>query len=386
MGDLTSIESLKIHAFETGMSISPEATGAWREQFAGPLSLNEYPSTSGVIVRLADVGGPVYISAPYKQDFAQKADTRLDYRDGFVVEHDGAAYDATVAPVPAYHRQHYRDEDGVRRRFTETGVTHTDRVRVSPVEGCSMDCGFCDLPDLPYRMRSAEELLRVIDLAQDDPLLPARHVLISGGTPRRKHEPQEDDLYEEVIDRADIPVDIMMTPREDTACLRRLAAVGINSLSVNIEVIDPDRAREITNLKDRRFSRDYFLSYLEKVVGVLGVGRVQSLVLVGSAIEPVESTMAGVTALVERGVIPVLSPFRPAKNTAMRNAAPASETRMREVYLRTMDVCANLDTGVQPGPRCVACTHNTLSFGNRNSDFYLYEEDDITRQLRAKQA
>jgi hypothetical protein len=377
---MTAEQDLKLHVLANGIRIDPEAEKAWHEEYEGPISLNEYASTSGICLRIEDGADGMWINAPYAQEFAQRAETVLRYCGGFVVARADKEFQATVIPVPAYHSMTYT-KDGLDLPYTNIGVTHTDRVRISPIEGCGMVCKFCNIPyESRYRKKPEEELLRVIEIAKDDAQTPARHVLISGGTPRKVDEPWEDDIYESVIANSPLPVDIMMTPREDPGYLGRLAAVGVNALSVNIEVFDPKRAAKLIPSKNRRFGPEGYLDYIERAVGVLGVGRVQSLILFGQAIEPVESTLEGVQALVDRGCIPVLSPFRPDPRTPMEHDPSSSEEEMKVVYERTIEICQDSSSGVKPGPRCVPCHHNTVTFSD-GSDFYIPPHDDIRRRL-----
>lgn len=370
MSEFSAEQDLKLNVLANGIAIDPGAEEAWRGEFDGPISLNEYASTSGICLKIEDGGDGVYLNAPYSQEFTQGAEARLHYGGRFVVERLGAEFEVQIIPVPAYHGQTYMDE-GVERPYTDLGVTHTDRVRISPVEGCGMVCKFCNIPyELRYRKKPQDELLQVIDIAKDDPQTPARHVLISGGTPRLDDELWEDETYEFIIENSPLPVDIMMTPREDPGYVRRLGEVGINLLSVNIEVFDETRAKQLIRSKARRFGQQGYLDYIEQAVDELGVGRVQSLILFGAAIEPVESTLQGVRALADRGCIPVLSPFRPDPRTPMEHEPSSTEAEMKEVYQRTLEICEEAGTGVKPGPRCVPCHHNTVAFSD-GSDFYI---------------
>jgi hypothetical protein len=379
---LTPEQDIKLHVLANGIQVDQSAEEAWRETYEGPISLNEYASTSGICLKVEDGADGVYINAPYTQEFTRDSDTQLRFNTGFVIALGGVEFDAEVIPVPAFHSQTYVD-NGVEYPYTNLGVTHTDRLRISPIEGCGMTCKFCNIPyELKYRKKPEEELLAVIDIAKDDPQAPARHVLISGGTPKREDEPWEDAIYESVIANSPLPVDIMMTPREDPGYLRRLGAAGVNTLSVNMEVFDSQRARKLIPNKNRRFGPTGYLDYLERAVGELGVGRVQSLILFGEAIEPVESTLEGVQALVDRGVIPVLSPFRPDPRTPMEHDPSSTESEMKQVYERTLEICEQSGSGVKPGPRCVPCHHNTVAFSD-GSDFYLPLDRDITTRLHA---
>ncbi len=375
-------QDLKFHVLANGITIDGEAEEAWRQQYQGPISLNEYASTSGICLRIDDGKDGMWLNAPYTEEFTKDSDTRLQYDGRFILNSAGVIFETQIIPVPAFHGQTFLDR-GVMRPYTDLGVTHTDRVRISPIAGCGMVCKFCNLPyEARYRKKPEEELLKVIEIAQNDEQTPARHVLISGGTPRQIDEPWEDEIYESVIANSPLPVDIMMTPREDPGYLRRLGAVGVNLLSVNIEVFDPDRARKLIPSKHRRFGPQGYLDYIEKAVEELGLGRVQSLILFGGAIEPIESTLQGVQALVDRGCIPVLSPFRPDKRTPMENAPPSTEDEMRCAYEETVEICETSGLGIRPGPRCVPCHHNTVAF-NDGSDFYIPLNKDIKQPLHA---
>jgi hypothetical protein len=267
-------------------------------------------------------------------------------------------------------------------------VTHTDRVRVSPISGCAWKCKFCDLPyEFAYRKKHADNLLEVIRVAQRDPLSPARHVLISGGTPRapipaRPGRPGSDDeawidgVFEHLAERSPLPVDVMMPPRRDLGHPAWLRGVGVTGVSINLEISDPDRARALAPAK-AKVGREHSLRYIEHAVEAFGVGFVQSLLVFGSAIEPLESTLRGVRSLVERGCVPVLSAFRPHHLTPLADAPAASYEEMVDVLARATEICVQVDNGVLPGPRCIACCHNTVTIPD-DSPFYVGLDGDLT--------
>jgi Radical SAM superfamily len=370
MGTLRAEEELKLRLLAEGVKIHQRAHEAWIERYGGPLTLAEYATTSGVALVLP---GELYVNAPLV-DGDDVAELRCD--DQFYVAFAGAETPVRVIPVPAYHEETQLDLlDGSEQRHTNYGVTHTDRCRVSPIAGCAWKCRFCDLPyEFAYRRRHVENLLNVVRVAERDPLVPARHVLVSGGTPRRgrpgaSDEEWIDEVYATLVRESSLPVDVMMPPRRDLRHPEWLASVGVNMVSVNMEVSDPERARELTPAK-ARLGRDHYLRYIEHAVESFGVGHVQSLIVFGEAIEPLESTLRGVRDLVERGCIPVLSPFRPDPVTPMGDLPGATLAQMIEVYLRTLELCERAGTGVRPGPRCVPCHHNTVTLPD-DSGFYL---------------
>jgi len=368
--DLTFEEHLKFRLLANGVRVHPAAAATWWEIYGGPLTLAEYATTNGVTLRLPR---NLYVNAPIT-NAEDTPELRVAGEDFFLGD-NSVEVPLEVIPVPAFHSDTYEDKGSI-RPLTDLGVTHTDRCRVSPIAGCSWACTFCDLPfEHKYRRKESEHLLRLIQISRDDRLAPARHVLVSGGTPGRRHEPWIDEVYQFLARESPLPIDVMMPPREDFGYPDWLRSIGVNSLSINLEVFDQQRARVITPNKAGRFTRHHFLDYIERAVESFGVGSVQSLLVFGSAIEPTESTLAGLRALVERGCIPVLSMFRPHPSTPMSQAPSATLAEIETVYLQSLEICEEVGNGVLPGPRCIPCQHNTVTLPIQG-DFYLADCDE----------
>ena len=225
--------------------------------------------------------GDLYVNAP----LAQSEDVpELRFAgDAFFVS---AATDVPVevVPVPTFHDRTMTDRfDGTTQPYTNYGVTHTDRCRVSPIGGCAWKCKFCDLPyEFSYRKKHEENLLEVIRAALVDPQAPARHVLISGGTPRapraaRGSRPAVNDedwidgVFAYLAKHSPLPVDVMMPPRKDLSHPQRMRSLGINMLSINLEVSDPDAAKRIAPAK-AKVGRQHTLDYIERAVEAFGPG------------------------------------------------------------------------------------------------------------------
>jgi hypothetical protein len=373
---LDSERELKLEVLAHGIQISDTAKGAWDERYAGPLTLAEYASTSGVALH-TEAG--VWMNAPFIEQFARdNASVVLDFQnERFVLLWEGQATFVVPTPVPAYHDQKFGD-GAQGYPYTRLGVTHTDRCRVSPVQGCAWVCTFCNFPyDFRYAKMRKEELLQVIRVAVHDRLSPARHVLISGGTPKLEDEAWIDEIYLCLAREAGVPVDVMMPARMDLACPARLRAGGVNLLSVNLEIWDERRALRVTPNKARLLGRKHYLDYIEEAVKAFGVGYVQSLMVFGRAIEPIENTLEAVGALAERGCMPVLSAFRPDPITPMGRESPATVEEMRRLYGESLEICMRSGTGAKLGPRCIPCMHNTLTFPD-GTDFYVEEGADLT--------
>lgn len=356
---LTPAQQLKMRVLADGLSI----TGAVRSFIAEAqpgmgLSSADYASTNGVILKLED---DVWVNAPtvdHNPNFAGGSQVVLDLVDGALVMHGhGLESAASYCLQPQFH--HGRSgSDGLMEKV----VSHGDRARLSPLKSCAMTCTFCNIPyDAPlatYRLEPIDECIEALRVAVDDPVQPAQHILISGGTPKPKDIGNHQELYRRAIEAfPDTPVDIMMVPVPGILDLPELKRVGVGELSINLEVFDPVLQRQVARQKFN-WGRDYYLDFIEKATEVLGFGRVRSMLMVG--LEPVESTLAGVRAIAERGGVPVLSPFRPDPATPLGDMRPSTFEEMLLVLERAEEIVSRYD--LELGPSCPPCSHNTINF------------------------
>lgn len=357
--DLTDAQELKFGLMAEGLTLD-EGAAAWLAEVTGGRSLTpaDYASTSGLILDLEGV----WVNAPIHAENPNFVPERTAYRlhrdgGGLTVSGRGRTAMARYWPQPDYHGT--SNAHGPLNNFV---YTHGDRVRLSPIRGCSMTCEFCNIPyDDPlevYTLKSIEGCIEAIRVALDDRAQPAHHVLVSGGTPKPKDAGFHRELYRRVLDAfAGVAVDIMMVPLPGVLDLPELAAHGVAELSINLEVYSRARAREVARHKYNQ-GLPFYLDFIERAAEVLGPGRVRSMLLVG--LEPVEDTLAGVAAIADRGGVPVLSPFRPDPVTPLRDTPPPSASVLREVFLRARDLAHR--RGVPLGPSCPPCSHNTLNF------------------------
>lgn len=353
---LSAAERLKFGLCAEGLEVSAAAT-RYLNGINGdrPLTPADYASTSGLILRLEN---DVWINAPislHNPNFVADPPFQLDLdAQGLLVRGCGLESRAWMWLPPAYHGQKNQwGED-----YSAFAFTHADRVRISPIGGCALACTFCDLPyEFSYRRKRLERLVDAVERARADPLQPARHVLISGGTPRPEDYGYLTEVYETVLGEfTDLPIDIMMAPMKDLLDVRRLDRLGVHELSINLEVWGDKIGRRVMPKKHAQ-GRDFYLDFIGKAAEILGEGRVRSMLIAG--LEPIEATLEAIEALVQRGAVPVLSPFRPDPITPLRHLRPPTAAFLEDLYLRARDIAARRN--VHLGPSCPPCTHNTLT-------------------------
>jgi hypothetical protein len=119
-----------------------------------------------------------------------------------------------------------------------TTMSHGDRIRVSPISGCTLDCRFCDLPALRYTRHSAEQMLASSGRGRTGPS--ARHLLISGDH-GAAHSDGSPTLSTVIGIRA---ADGRDEPREETSATSAVRAGRRGRLSLQPRGIRQQRALE----------------------------------------------------------------------------------------------------------------------------------------------
>ncbi|MFX1521176.1 MAG: radical SAM protein [Promethearchaeota archaeon] len=360
---LTRVQRLKIDLFVDGMTISPlakvELSHISRNR---PLTLADYATTSGIPLILPD---DIWVNVPindYNPNFVVTPRYILDWDETvFTIRSNEFKCIVTPLPVPDYNFK----LNSAGEPHSWYGIIHTDRVRIAPIAGCSNSCKFCDLPrKFKYKKKSIPLLIESIHAAISEQILPARHVLISGGTPKDSDFQYLNDVYFKILEAfPSVPIDIMMLPINEVLDLSALQLAGLHGLSINLELYNDSARKELMPEKNT-IHKNKWLSFIEKAVEVFG-SNVRSALIVG--LEPIEDTIQGVRALAERGCSPVLSPFRPDPTTPLSDLTPPSANLLADVYQKAIEVLASYD--VKLGPKCIPCQHNTLTFPD-GSDYY----------------
>lgn len=356
---------LKLRLMQQGAMFTATARKTMCRSRFGLIAFSDYATTGGVVAVLDE---RIYVNIPVRfQDTPFLVDI---LEDKLILKYDKKPIETSfrIIPVPKYALDIERLSDDTPVR--ELVMTHADRVRISPVHGCSYHCSFCTNNAAYYKEVSCEQLDQAFHIALNDPYNKPRHVLISGGTPC-----EEMDSYTWINDvyryfprnYQQFDFDVMLSPRgmrpkqTSTKDYNEFLSYlhdecGVKTLSVNLELYN-DRFRDRFIPNKATVGKNNYYRFIRQAVEVFGTKCVRSCLVVG--LEPEEDTLNGVRALLDCGCLPVLSAFVPAPGTDMANY-PAPSVGFLLETVRKADEMAR-EVKLQLGPLCRPCTHNSIT-------------------------
>lgn len=247
--------------------------------------------------------------------------------------------------------------------YDDLSFLATDRLRIHHSMGCfykntNSGCLFCDVPGtMPlYKMEDIEE---VIDwhIANSD----FRHILIGGGSQNRSTEYKRvARIIQYLRKKTNKSLYLMSLPPEDLSILEQYHSLGLNEIAFNIEIYDRVCALKYMPGKGAIPLKSYQDALL-KAVELWGKdGSVKSAMIYG--LEKEESFLEGIHWMVSNGIQPIISVFRPLRNTETENRIPPDSESLYAIYSKVLDICKG--NGIIPGPNCIYCQNNTLSCFN----------------------
>ncbi len=322
--------------------------------------------------------GDIYVNCPVDELFATASPYQLR-RGGqglrLVDTRDGREVGVNAVARPEYYSRH-SERSGV--ALSQLGQVCSDRLGIGLTNGCTYwapvsRCRFCSI-GLNVRTgheaghKTTDDVVDVAEAALSDPALPATHVLLGGGTPAG---PDAGAVAFADAARAlkrrwpRVPVYVMIAPPRDRSYVEMLVEAGVDEIGINLEVWSDEAGQRYLPGK-RAPGLDHYLAMLEavvdafaKVTGRAGpdIGRTRSIMIVG--LESASDTLRGVEALASRGVMPILTPFRPMVGTDMERHPRWTGPALWDLTVAADEAARRY--GMPLGPTCVPCQANTLN-------------------------
>lgn len=339
------------------LALAPEDVAA-----AKPMHRVRSGSCGGLDLVLPD---GTWVNAPVLERFARSSTLELRSAPGGPVLVDGdREVPVSTIPVPAYYGE--RSSRGTELR--RLAQLCSDRVGVGLTNVCTYyrstadRCRFCSIglnTRTELGSKDDDEVIEALLAAVTDRAVPARHVLLGGGTPNSEDAgaPRMAAMARRLREHTDVPIYAMLAPPRDLRHLEGLAEAGVDEVGLNIEVFGEAAARRYIPGKDAAVSRRRHLDALDRCVELFGPINTRSIVVVG--LESFADTVAGVERLAERGVMPILSPLRPLDGTPLEGHARTPAAELWELTLAAAEAAGR--HGIPLGPTCIPCQSNVLS-------------------------
>jgi hypothetical protein len=350
-----------------GARLRPDTRDAMRRAGARRPMRVRSGSCGGIDVVLAD---GTYVNCPVDEPFAERSPYELTaVEDGLVLRGvtpfmGHVEESVTPLPAPAYYDRTSSSGEPLSR----LGQVCSDRLGIGLTNRCvfwkqaSERCRFCSIGlngRTEHPQKHPHAVAEVADAAFADPIAPARHILLGGGTPNI------DDAGAVAVAAvaADIrrhhtaPIYAMLAAPADPGWLNLLAEAGVDEVAINVEVFDDDAAAVNIPGKRQVIDIERTVRALDRAVSLFGPVHARSIVVVG--LELRRSLLDGVAMLASRGVMPILSPLRPLRGTPVGEDERLAASDLWAIACDAARAAAAYDMPL--GPTCIACQSNTLT-------------------------
>lgn len=192
-------------------------------------------------------------------------------------------------------------EDGVEivRGEIECALQHCpEQVYITLSERCIFDCKFCPVPKLEGKIKSEDEVVRMVEDALETGMLKAISIT-SGVAISPEEEVERVVSLVKTLAKYEVPIGVSVYPTDDSSFL--LKEAGAIEIKYNVETMDPDIFERVCG----DLSLDYIIKSLREAVDIYGKNLVFSNFIIGLG-ESDETVRKGVEDLAGIGVIPIL--------------------------------------------------------------------------------
>ncbi|MBW1988811.1 MAG: hypothetical protein JRI97_04615 [Deltaproteobacteria bacterium] len=299
--------------------------------------------------------GPVGINVAVHEPFVASSPFFLNTRSGWI-EKDGEPFVRfRLMEPPSWYA--LSTEDGT--PFQEVFQVHARSILATSLTNfCEYRnrggaCAYCALGSGPDKPKTkSPKLLRSVLVELKKRGTAYSEVNINAGALQNGEAALS--LYEKAVAAVrgvvNWPVYVQLCPPGIPDAARRLAEAGVDAVSYNLEIWDPDLRKALLPEKSR-VSREGYLEALEDACAVLGRGQASSWLIAG--LEPVSSTMEGIRAVAQTGAVPFVTVFRPLLGSRLQNEPPPDPDALVPVFEELCRVLAQ--TGLSPARSKAGC-------------------------------
>ena len=159
----------------------------------------------------------------------------------------------------------------------------------------------------------------------------------------------------------DLPSYVMIAAPLEDHYIDSLFVAGVEDLGINLEFWEDESWLRYIPGKLARIGKDRYLDAIAHAGSIFGRVRSRSILIVG--LESSAATLRAVDELASRGVMPILSPFRPLVGTELAGARGFSSAEYQHLFVEASSAAGRY--GLPIGPTCLPCQNNVLALPDR---------------------
>lgn len=129
---------------------------------------------------------------------------------------------------------------------------------------------------------------------------------------------------------------LVAMPPKDLRLFQELAGTGIDTISMALEITDPDLFQDLCPGKARDIGYKGYMEAFEAGVEVFGFGKVYCALVGG--LEPLVNMYSNLHKLAEKGIVPSVNIFHPDVGSPMATHPRPSEVYLQEMVLRETEL------------------------------------------------
>ncbi len=311
---------LKLELMMRGLRLPPDVRAALEQDGFGATGHALFGSAEDLDLVLPQ---ETWVSAPIQRDVTHASPYELvRHGDGYALTVAGPT--APRTPVRVSHHPHFyghRTSTGL--PFGRVGTVHGPYLALSPTNRCAFltdadRCRFCSVgQDAPtHGGLPVDDVLEAIRVARDGNPIDMVYLSVGHLGTRDGGVAFLEPYVAAIKKHFDVLVAVDALPPETDDWIDRTYAMGVDAVSYNLEIFDPERFDRICPGPARAIGRQRFLDALAYATTVFPAGGVACHLIVG--LEPLASTHEGIETLTSLGVLPVLPIYRPFKGRDMR--------------------------------------------------------------------
>lgn len=349
---MKNLQKVKIDLMTDGVNIETSTLNHLKKNFGEKFYNDDYVTTTGIMIELSC---NYYVTSRINSNSSYKI---ILEQNNFILIRKHLKL-----PIKIWKPWLCTAENIDKKTFdllqSNIAVSHFDRVRISPINGCNNHCAFCSMNSIKYEKNSIED----IDTCLKYLLMNERvtHILISGGSPKQSDLKYLTEVYKYICKKfSKYDIDVMTTPRgfdsyTDTSqykpYIEHLKNIGVKGLSVNIELYNNEICAKYCPEK-YKIGRDNYFYFLKIASEIFGSQNVRSGLIVG--LESKKDTLKAVEEICKCGCMPMLSPYIPYNNIGKYSSANFLYT----IYKQSKKIIDKYNLNL--APLCTRCRHNTL--------------------------